>query len=128
MRGRGTHDPSRNPNSYPMTDEEKYPSYVRILINDVVINEVFLSDDPADHRGLLSWYAQPKDNKLREAGSYGYLVTSTIPPELVKKIIADNTCTIKIEVPDILPGGVAIYGKDFGRYPLDPTIIFQLNE
>jgi len=128
MRGRGTHDPSRNPNSYPMTDEEKFPSYVRILINDVVVNEVFLPDDPADHRGLLSWYSQPKDNKLREAGSYGYLINSVIPPELVTKVLTDKKCTIRIEVPDILPGGVAIYGKDFGRYPLDPTILFQLKE
>jgi len=24
-----------------------------------------------------------------------------------------------------LPGGLAIYGKRFGRYPLDPTILFE---
>jgi hypothetical protein len=23
-----------------------------------------------------------------------------------------------------LPGGLAIYGRRFGRYPLDPTILF----
>jgi hypothetical protein len=125
MRGRGTHDPSRNPNAYPMTDDEKYPSYVRILINEKVISEVFLPDDPADHRGILSWHSQPKDNKLREAGSYGYLVDSIIPPEMVQQMVQDQKCRIKIEVPDILPGGIAIYGKDFGRYPLDPTLVFQ---
>jgi hypothetical protein len=128
MRGRGTHDPSRNPNSYPMTDEDKFHSYVRIFINDIVIDEVFLPDDPADHRGVLSWHSQPKDNKLREAGSYGYLINSIIPQKLVKSVLMDKKCTIRIEVPDILPGGVAIYGKDFGRYPLDPTILFQLKE
>lgn len=125
MRGRGTHDPSRNPNSYPMTDDEKWTSYIRISINDVVIGEAFLDDDPADHRGILSWYTQPKDGKLREAGSYGYLVSSTIPQDLLGKILADKKCKVRIEVPDILPGGVAIYGKDFGRYPLDPTLIFN---
>ena len=126
MRGRGTHDPSRNPNAYPMTDDEKYPSFVRILINNRVVNEVFLSDDPADHRGILSWHSQPKDNKLREAGSYGYLVTSIIPPEAVEEMARDKKCKIRIEVPDILPGGVAIYGKDFGLYPLDPTLVFKI--
>jgi hypothetical protein len=128
MRGRGTHDPSRNPNSYPMTDEEMFSSYARIIINGEVIDEVFLPDDPADHRGILSWFSQPKDSKLREAGSYGYLVTSIIPSFLVKEIVEDKKCTVRIEVPDILPGGIAIYGKDFGRYPLNPTFMFQLKE
>jgi hypothetical protein len=128
MRGRGTHDPGRNPNSYPMTDDEKWTSYVRILINEVVIGEVFLPDDPADHRGILSWHSQLRDRKLREAGSYGYLVSSALPADLVSKILTDKRCKVRIEVPDILPGGVAIYGKDFGRYPLDPTIIFYSGE
>jgi hypothetical protein len=127
MRGRGTHDPSRNPNAYPMTDDEHWTSYVRILINDVVVGEAFLADDPADHRGILSWHAQPKDGKLREAGSYGYLVSSAIPEDLLSEILEDKKCKVRIEVPDILPGGVAIYGKDFGRYPLDPTLIFNIS-
>jgi predicted transcriptional regulator len=25
-----------------------------------------------------------------------------------------------------LPGGLAIYGAQFGRYPLDPTVLFVL--
>jgi hypothetical protein len=128
MRGRGTHDPSRNPNAYPMTDDDRWTSYVRILINDVVIEEIFLPDDPADHRGTLSWHSQLKDRKLREAGSFGYLVSSAIPENLIRKIMEDKKCKVRIEVPDILPGGVAIYGKDFGRYPLDPTLIFQSGE
>ncbi len=128
MRGRGTHDPSRNPNAYPMTDDVRWTSYVRIIINDVVIDEIFLADDPADHRGVLSWHSQLRDNKLKEAGSYGYLVSSAIPESLIRKILEDKKCNVRIEVPDILPGGVAIYGKDFGRYPLDPTLIFQSGE
>ena len=111
-----------------MTDDEKWISYVRILVNDVVIGEAFLPDDPADHRGILSWHAQLKDRKLREAGSYGYLVSSALPGDLVRKILADKRCKIRIEVPDIHPGGVAIYGKDFGRYPLDPTLIFNAED
>ena len=40
-----------------------------------------LPDDPADHRGILSWHAQLRDRKLREAGSYGYLVSANLPAE-----------------------------------------------
>jgi hypothetical protein len=29
-------------------------------------------------------------------------------------------------VSEALPGGLAIYGRDFGRYPLDPTVLFLL--
>jgi predicted transcriptional regulator len=65
---------------------------------------------------------------LREAGSYGYLVSSAIPEDLLSEILEDKKCKVRIEVPDILPGGVAIYGKDFGRYPLDPTLFFNSAE
>ena len=79
MRGRGTFDPSRNPNSYPMTDTYKYPTLVKVKVNGQVVDLFYLEDDPADHRGVLSWFSQLKDGKLREAGSYGYLLKSTIP-------------------------------------------------
>src|SRR5207247_5411443 len=79
MRGRGTHDPSRNPNAYPMTDEVRFPSAVTVRVNGVVAGRYELADDPADHRGILSWHAQLKDRKLREAGSYGYLLEVPIP-------------------------------------------------
>jgi len=126
MRGRGTHDPSRNPNSYPMTDDDKYPSYARIKVNDFIVKEVFLPDDPADHRGVLSWNSQNKDQKLREAGSYGYLVEAGLPSNILADIIMERKCKITIEVPQILAGGLAVYGKDFGRYPIDPTIVFMM--
>jgi hypothetical protein len=124
MRGKGTFDPSRNPNAYPMTDESKFPSLVRVFINDEMVNEEFLQDDPADHRGILSWHAQPEDGKLREAGSYGYLIETVVPDDLVRKIMKDKRIEITLEVPPSYPGGLAIYGKDFGRYPLDPTLLF----
>ncbi len=124
MRGKGTFDPSRNPNSYPMTDTYKDPSYVRVRVNGKVVDEFYLSDDPADHRGVLSWFSQIKDRKLREAGSYGYLCKVRIPSELVRSA-TDGKLHIRFEVDEGLPGGLAIYGKRFGRYPLDPTILFE---
>ncbi len=124
MRGKGTFDPSRNPNSYPMTDTYKDPSYVRVRVNGIIVEEFYLADDPADHRGVLSWFSQLKDRKLREAGSYGYLCKAKIPSELLRNA-PGGKLHIRFEVDEGLPGGLAIYGKRFGRYPLDPTILFQ---
>ena len=125
MRGKGTFDNSLNPNSYPMTDETRFPSNVRIRVNNKLIGTYMLEDDPADHRGILSWYSQPKNNKLNEAGSYGYLINSDIPVQLLSDS-PDRIITIRFEVDSALPGGLAIYGEKFGRYPLDPTLVFVM--
>ncbi len=123
MRGKGTFDNSLNPNSYPMTDDNRYPGKVSIRVNGEVVGTFNLSDDPADHRGILSWYSQPRDNKLNEAGSYGYLINADIPLRLLSGSAA-RTMTIRFEVDEAMPGGLAIYGEKFGRYPLDPTLVF----
>jgi predicted transcriptional regulator len=125
MRGKGTFDNSLNPNSYPMTDEIKFPTNVRISVNGSSIGTFILEDDPADHRGILSWYSQLKNNKLNEAGSYGYLINANIPYNLISES-PGKTVTIRFEVDKSLPGGLAIYGEKFGRYPLDPTIVFVM--
>jgi hypothetical protein len=124
MRGWGTFDPSRNPNSYPMTDSHEYPSMVKVKVNGQVVDLFYLEDDPADHRGVLSWYSQLQDGKLREAGSYGYLLKSSIPIQLIRNA-PDRQVNIRFEVDEALPGGLAIYGKLFGRYALDPTLLFE---
>ena len=125
MRGKGMHDPSRNPNSYPMTDEYLNPSKVIVSINGKKASQIELEDDPADHRGILSWHAEPRDRKLREAGTYGYLVKIPLDKTAIDQAKSDGKFTIRFEVEESLPGGLAIYGKDFGRYPLDPTLIFE---
>jgi hypothetical protein len=126
MRGKGTHDPSLNPNSYPMTDETVYPSAVRIRIGGEAVATVDLPDDPADHRGILSWHAQKRDGKLNEAGSYGYLVTAQIPGPVLRKAAREGAIVIRLEADEALAGGIAIYGERFGRYPLDPTLAFVM--
>ncbi len=128
MRGRGTHDPSRNPNAYPMTDETRFPSFVRVLVGERHAGSVYLPDDPADHRGVLSWHAQRRDRKLREAGSYGDLVRISLPPEAIREAARAGEIVVRMEVDDALPGGMALYGKDFGRYPVDPTFVFTLRD
>jgi len=124
MRGRGTADPSRNPNAYPMTDEARLPSAVTVRVNGVVAGRYELPDDPADHRGILSWHAQLKDRRLREAGSYGYLLEVPIPRAALERAATDGTLRIRLEVDEALPGGLALYGARFGRYPVDPTVVF----
>jgi len=126
MLGKGTHDPSLNPNSYPMTDEQTYPSAVRLRIGGDVVGIFELPDDPADHRGILSWHSQKRDRRLTEAGSYGYLVTADLPSRVLRQAERSGTIVIRLEVDEALAGGLAIYGERFGRYPLDPTLAFVL--
>jgi hypothetical protein len=124
MLGKGTFDPSLNPNSYPMTDTVLFPSAVRVRVNGEAVGQFDLPDDPADHRGILSWHAQKHDRKLREAGSYGYLINAAVPLPTLKAAATAKQLIIRFEVDESLPGGLALYGERFGRYPLDPTLVF----
>jgi hypothetical protein len=111
-----------------MTDTITFPSEIRVRVNDIVAGTFFLEDDPADHRGVLSWHAQPRDGKLREAGSYGYLAETTLPAEAIAAAARAKEIVIRLEVDAALAGGLAIYGERFGRYPVDPTLVFQSHE
>ncbi|MGH9338958.1 MAG: glycoside hydrolase family 2 protein, partial [Acidobacteriota bacterium] len=111
MLGKGTHDPSLNRNAYPMTDQVRFPSRVSISIGGEVIGTYELEDDPADHRGILSWNSQKRDGHLREAGSYGYLITAAIPVHLLKKAAAAGEMVIRLKAEESLSGGLAIYGE-----------------
>ena len=114
MLGGGSFDHSKNPNSYPQTSVEKFPANLKVSVNGQLVKEQVLPDDPADHRGILSWLSQPHDNHLREAGSYGYLVEVPVPAEAVK----DGKVTVRLESDH----GLAVYGPRFGRLPLGPHI------
>ena len=122
--------PHKNPNAYPMTDEAKTPSVISVFINGTKAKTVTLEDDPADHRGVLSWNSQLKDKKLREAGSYGYLIKIPISKEDLKKAANQGFLTLKIQSDTVHKdsngeGGVAIYGEDFGRYPVNPSVVIK---
>ncbi len=118
--------PSSNPNAYPMTDETKFPSEVRIFLNGRERSRLTLEDDPADHRGVLSWHYQLRDRKLREAGSYGYLVKIPLSRRDLRRARSRNGLTVRLET--IAGGGIAIYGKSFGRYPFDPSLVIIKNK
>ena len=124
-------DPGYSPNSYPMTDDIKHSSSVTITLNDQDVQNVQLEDDPADHRGLLSWINQIPGQyswTLDEAGSYGYLVRIKFSDEAVEKAAKEGVFRIKLAVNESSEnsGGLAVYGEHFGRYPFDPTIIMKM--
>jgi len=120
MLGGGFASRSKNPNYYPMTSAEKWPSTLKVYANGKLVKTMQLPDDPADHRGILSWAAQPRDGTLHEAGSYGWLVEAAIPSEVLAQA-KDGKLAIRLETEK---GGLAVYGASFGRYPLDPTVSF----
>jgi len=49
-----------------------------------------------------------------------------VPRDALEPAAALGQLLIRLEVDAELPGGLAIYGRRFGRYPLDPTVIFLL--
>ena len=115
MLGGGMKDRSRNSNSYPQTSDEKWEGEVKVYAGGELVATVKLPDDPADSRGILSWGAQKRDGRLREAGSYGYFVEAAIPASAVK----DGKVSVKLESDG---KGLAVYGPDFGRYPFGPHL------
>ncbi|OLE58125.1 MAG: hypothetical protein AUG74_17485 [Bacteroidetes bacterium 13_1_20CM_4_60_6] len=47
---------------------------------------------------------------------------AALPP--VDRAAAAGELVIRLEVDSALPGGLAIYGRRFGQYPLGPTLVF----
>jgi hypothetical protein len=117
-------EPSQNKNSYPMTDVTRFPSAVSVKVNGNFAGRYDLPNDPADHRGILSWHYQIQDKKLREAGSYGYRLSVNIPKKSLEEAIKTGELVIRLEVDEGSAGGLAIFGDKFGRYPMNPTVIF----
>jgi hypothetical protein len=115
--------PHLNPNAYPMTDNYKNPSNIEIYIDGVKTLSKKLEDDPADHRGVLSWHNQLKDKKLREAGTYGEKIEVPLSKSMLKKALQKGYINIKISADQ----GVAVYGSQFGRYPINPSICTWYN-
>lgn len=118
--------PSQNPNAYPMTDVTKFPTSVSVFANGSFTGRYDLQDDPADHRGVLSWHNQLQDRKLREAGSYGYRLVANLTTEAIEEAKKTGEISIKLEVSEAMAGGLAIYGDKFGRYPINPSLIFVM--
>ena len=122
MLGKGTFDPGVNPNAYPQTDRYASPAKLKVSANGVVSSETILADDPADHQGILSWHYQARNNKLDEAGTYGYLVQGVIPAAAWQQAAKTGKLILRFESTE---GGLSLYGDKSGRYVVDPSIIIE---
>ncbi len=87
---------------------------VKITANDQIIAETELRDDPADHRGILSWMNQTpgwawgsddhsKPWLLDEAGSYGYLTVAQLDETSKKSTLETGKVTIRMYVDESTP-------------------------
>jgi hypothetical protein len=130
--------PGYGKNSYPQTDQKTYSTTVLISINGKKSSEAILPDDPADHRGLLSWMNQEpgwalgsgdrsKKWLLDEAGSFGYLVKVPLTGPDIKKAVETGKIIVRLQVDEVgsTQGGLSVYGRESGRFPLDPSIIIK---
>jgi predicted transcriptional regulator len=128
--------PGYGKNSYPQTDEKLHGSLVTITANNQKLNEFELTDDPADHQGILSWMNQEpgwewgsKDRSkqwlLDEAGSYGYLVKVELDENSKKTALETGKVIIRLHVDESTSnrGGLSVYGAESGKYPMDLTIL-----
>jgi hypothetical protein len=133
--------PGYGKNSYPQTDQKLHSSIVTITANNQLLDQFELTDDPADHNGLLSWMNQEpgwlwgstqtdKPWLLDEAGSYGFLVKVSLDENSKKSALETKTITIRMYVDESSKnrGGLSVYGKHSGKYPLDPSIIIQTKQ
>ena len=114
------------PQDYPQTDGNAWPTDVVFSINGVPFHKATIADDFADARGVLSHVAH------YHHGSRGELLDVPIEGEALDALlqaVANHTkVTLRLEVPTDAqhPGGLAIYGKELGAYPADPTLVFSL--
>ena len=106
-----------------MTDEQLFPSKISVSIDGQEVYSTTLADDTADHQGVLSWHHQLKDRKLREAGSYGYLIKVPIKKGMLRNALEKGELLVQLHTQG--EGGLAVYGKEFGRYPLDPSLVLR---
>ncbi|WP_028611262.1 glycoside hydrolase family 2 protein [Paenibacillus harenae] len=112
-------DPEYNGNTYFMTGSERHASKLNVRIDGELVDTIVLPDNPADSRGLLSWHYQQVSRKLEEAGSYGYLCKVTVPSALTSKLNASRKFKLQLEATE---GGLALYGRNAGRYPIDIVV------
>ncbi|MBO9610737.1 MAG: glycoside hydrolase family 2 [Paenibacillaceae bacterium] len=108
-----------NPNTYFMTDDEKHESRVEVRIDGETIASIVLPDDPADSRGVLSWHYQQETTALEEAGSYGYLCRASVPGRIAAKLNDTRSFQLELRANE---GGLTLYGRDAGRYPIDLVV------
>ncbi len=113
-------DPGENRNSYFMTDETRFPSAIEVTVEGEKAYSTTLENDPADARGVLSFQYQPRERYLDEFGSYGYLCIVPVSAAQIAKAKANGGLHVTVSSDK---GGLALYGRNAGRYPIDIELI-----
>ena len=54
------------------------------------------------------------------------MVNVTLPPDAIAAAAQAGEIVLRLEVDAASSGGLALYGERFGRYPMDPTLVFEL--
>ncbi|MCF7890920.1 beta galactosidase jelly roll domain-containing protein [Candidatus Bipolaricaulota bacterium] len=105
------------------TGTKNHPTDAKVKINDITVGRWLIPDRPIDSRGTLSWLNDYK------GGAYGYLKKAVLPQSKLDRIkrslVKEDTLTVRLSVPNdrpIHPGGLTIYGRKLGRFPLGPAI------
>jgi len=117
----GRVSPHLNPNAYPMTDVYENPSRLEVFFEGKKVLEKVLRDDPADHRGVLSWHHQLQDKKLRDAGTYGELLDIPVQKTMLREAARKGFLRVRLAADQ----GLAVYGEAFGRYPVNPSLCIR---
>jgi hypothetical protein len=111
---------------YPQTDKETaWPSDVVVSVNGIEIGETTLADDPADARGVLSHRSR------YQPGSYGWRIEMEgAARELLNSVRESRRLKLRLCVPSDArhQGGLAVFGENMGRYPMDPTLILDYDK
>ena len=114
---------------YPQTEPGKcWPSAVYVIVNGVYVDTIYLADDPADVRGVLS-------NLTNEhPSSYGELHKIGVRGDALKRVLGtlktQKSLRLELAVQEDGPlcGGLSIYGERSGRYPIDPHFTFTTSD
>ncbi len=107
----------------PQTDQDVFPTTLRMSLNDVPVYRAVLRNHPHDSRGVLSY--------LRGGvGAYGYPAYAVAEGDLLAEIgrnLRDGSLRLRCEVPAdaLAQGGLTIYGAECGRFPVCPTVILE---
>ncbi|MFL6516099.1 MAG: glycoside hydrolase family 2 protein [Chthoniobacterales bacterium] len=107
----------------PQTDPFAQPSALRLLLNGVSVYRSVLPNHPHDARGALSYLRGGR-------GAYGYLMHATVDKPLldeVKSRMKGNHLRLRCQVgrDEEHQGGLTIYARDSGRYPIGPTVVLE---
>ena len=66
------------------------------------------------------------DRAFQGSWRINWVLSVAVPHDALERAAALGQLVIRLEVDPELAGGLAIYGRRFGRYPFDPTVIFLL--